>query len=175
MHVPAYWRAAIAAAVIPFFVIACDQSQGPSASNQHAAAGDAESSNISYDIVTDIQQTMEWFLDPAADVIWDSAGTIITAQGRQELTPDTDDGWDTVLHAAATLAETGNLLMMPGRSAGDDWNEYSRGLVAAGKLAMEAAQAKDGDALFDAGGRIYQVCKACHNQYWIKDADESLP
>mgnify|MGYP000014678877 CR=1 FL=1 len=24
------------------------------------------------------------------------------------------------------------------------------------------------EALFDAGGRIFQVCKACHTQYWVE-------
>ena len=60
-------------------------------------------------------------------------------------------------------------LMMPGRSMGEDWDEYSGGLVAAGKLAMEAALAQDSDSLFDAGGRIYQVCKGCHTQYWVEE------
>lgn len=112
---------------------------------------------------------MTWILDPAADVIWDSAGTIITAEGSEELAPTTDEGWEAVLHAAGVVTEGGNLLMMPGRSAGDDWLEYSAGLVAAGRLAIDAAEARDPDALFEAGGRIYQVCRACHNQYWVVD------
>ena len=124
-----------------------------------------------YRVTTDIHQTMAWILDPAADVIWDSAGTIITAKGHQELAPTTDEGWATVIHAAATLTEAGNLLMLPGRAVGDDWIEYSQGLVEAGKLALQAAQAQDSDALFDAGGRVYEVCRACHNQYWIKGDD----
>ncbi|MCX2981616.1 hypothetical protein EYC98_12155 [Halieaceae bacterium IMCC14734] len=118
--------------------------------------------------VTDIHETMLWILDPAADKIWDSAGTIITAEGRTELAPTTDEGWQEVVQAAAVLAEAGNLLMLPGRSAGADWNEYSEGLIGAGQLAIAAAQQQDSDALFDAGGRIYLVCKACHDQYWIE-------
>lgn len=125
-----------------------------------------------YKPVATLGQTMAWILEPAADVIWDSAGFVITAQGEQDLTPTTEEGWNAVLHAAAYLTEAGNLLMLPGRSAGADWNEYSRGLISAGERAIEAAQARDSEALFDAGGRIYQVCRACHNQYWVKaDAD----
>ena len=71
-----------------------------------------------------------------------------------------------MIYAAATLAESGNLLMLPGRAIGDDWVEYAQGLVSASELALAAARAQDADALFDAGGRIYQVCRACHNQYW---------
>lgn len=122
-----------------------------------------------YDLVMNSQQLMVWVLEPAADVIWDSAGTIITAEGRQELAPSTDEGWEEVVRASATLVEAGNLLMLPGRAPGDDWIEYSQALIGTGRLAMDAARAQDPDALFDAGGRVYQVCKACHNQYWIRE------
>tara|TARA_R110002049_G_scaffold130406_8_gene288748 strand:+ start:382 stop:852 length:471 start_codon:yes stop_codon:yes gene_type:complete len=125
-----------------------------------------------YRVVADIHQTMEWIVYPAADVIWDSAGTVITAQGSEELAPTSEEGWAEVARAAATLSESGNLLMMPGRAMGDDWVAYSRRLVDAGKLALQAAEAKDSDALFDAGGSIFQVCKACHTQYWVEDDDE---
>lgn len=129
-------------------------------------AADAPAPQAPYEIVTNLSETMEWILEPAADVIWDSAGFIITAAGEEDLSPTTQEGWAQVVHAAAMIAEAGNLMMLPGRSAGADWNEYAAGMTAAGKEAMAAAQAHDADALFDAGGRIYQVCRACHNQYW---------
>ncbi len=125
-----------------------------------------------YEVATDIRHTMELIIDPAADMIWDSAGSIITAAGEQDLAPATIEGWARVEAAAAVLAESGNLLMMPGRSAGTDWNEYASSLISTGKLAMAAAEQKNADALFDAGGQIYQVCLACHNQYLI---DGSTP
>lgn len=130
--------------------------------------GDGERASPPYRVVTDIHQTMAWIIDPAADVIWDSAGTIITAQGSEELAPTSAQGWDEVLRAAATLSEAGNLLMMPGRAAGADWIAYSQQLIVTGQRAMQAAQARDADALFDAGGEIYQVCRGCHDQYWVE-------
>ena len=63
--------------------------------------------------------------------------------------------------------------MLPGRALGDDWVEYSRGLIDAGELALLAAQQQDKKALFDAGGQIYQVCLACHNQYWTDEGTQS--
>jgi hypothetical protein len=72
--------------------------------------------------------------------------------------------------AAAVLTESGNLLMMPGRSAGPDWDKHSRALISAGKHATAAAQHQDAGALFDAGGRIYEVCLACHTQYLADDS-----
>lgn len=124
-----------------------------------------------YEVVTDNHHTMELILDPAADVVWSSAGYVIDDRGETALHPTTDEGWHAVEAAAAMITEGANLLLMPGRSMGPDWNEYSVGLREAGKLAMAAALAQDPEALFDAGGRIYQVCRACHNQYWVKQED----
>jgi hypothetical protein len=145
-------RGVIIAALL--FITGCNQAPPPAATP--------------YQPVTDIHHTMELILDPATDVIWDSAGSIITAEGERDLAPTTDEGWHKVEQAAAVVAETGNLLMMPGRAAGDDWVKYSSDLVEAGTLALQAAQDQDSDALFDAGGRMYQVCLACHTQYWVE-------
>jgi mono/diheme cytochrome c family protein len=68
---------------------------------------------------------------------------------------------------AAIVAETGNLLMLPGRAAGPDWIAYAQGLHTTARQALAAAEARDADALFEAGGQIYQACVACHAQYWL--------
>ncbi len=116
-----------------------------------------------------IHDFMVWGLEPAADVIWGNAGYIITHDGEQDLQPTTQEGWDHVRNAATTVAEAGNLLMMPGYAADPgDWVEYSAGLVMAGIRARDAAQAKDADALFQAGANLYSVCLACHNRYIIQ-------
>ena len=57
--------------------------------------------------------------------------------------------------------------MMPGRSAGPDWVAYAQALTEAGRVAMAAAEAKDAAALFDAGGQVYQACRACHEQFLV--------
>ncbi|MFT4823416.1 MAG: hypothetical protein ACJAUG_000088 [Halioglobus sp.] len=119
-----------------------------------------------YRVVTDIHRTMELILDPAAEHLWSSAGSIISSEGETDLSPTSDEGWHKVERSAAVLAETGNLLMMPVREAGADWIKFSQELIDTGELAMKAAMDQDRDALFDAGGRIYEVCLACHSQYW---------
>ena len=121
-----------------------------------------------FEPVHDVQETMRLVLDPAADVIWDSAGAIVTQDGVEDLAPTTDEGWLRVEHAAAVVAESGNLLMMPSQAVDrEDWTEISRGLVRVGVQARNAAEAKDADALFEAGGRLYNVCVSCHQQYWV--------
>ena len=121
-----------------------------------------------YEIVADEHDFMAHILNPAAAVIWGSAGFIITAEGERNLAPTSDALWHEVINAAMLIAESGNLLMLPGRSRGSGWDAYAGGLIRTGKVAVDAAQRQDAAALFDAGGRIYQVCRACHNQYWVK-------
>ncbi len=121
--------------------------------------------------VIDVHHTMEWITYPAAEVIWDSAGQIIDKDGEHDLAPTTAEGWENVARNAAILAESGNLLMLPGRAAGDDWVAYSAQMVAAASKALDAAEARDANALFDAGGEVYQACVACHEKYWVKLED----
>ena len=149
------WRTVIAAMTVSI-LIACSSKPEPTGT----AMAD-------FTLVLDHQQMMDWVLDPAAEIIWDSAGTIITAEGERELAPTTDEGWEYVVSGAATLAEASNLLMLAERSMGEDWNAYSKALMATSISALEAAKAKDSDALFDAGGKIYQACLACHQQYAV--------
>jgi hypothetical protein len=145
-----------------------------------AAEGPSDARGVrpapAYRPATDMRQTMEWILDPAADVIWSSAGFVITAEGETNLAPTNLEHWDRVRNNAAILAEAGNLLMMPGRDRGPSWAAYAQGLTAASENAMAAAKARDGAALFDAGGQIYQVCQDCHAQYMIgARSSERLP
>jgi mono/diheme cytochrome c family protein len=113
---------------------------------------------------------MNAVLDPAADIIWASVGTNITAEGMEEFQPRTDDEWAAVRNAAVVVTESGNLLMMEGRARDTgDWNTFSQALVEIGARAVEAAEAQDKDAVFQIGGDIYNVCAGCHQQY-----DESM-
>lgn len=121
---------------------------------------------VPYRAVTDSKQFMNWVLDPQADVIWGSAGVVATLEGEQDLRPTTQEGWDAVRNAAATVAEAGNLLMMPGHArAGADWNEIAQALTAKGMELVAAADNKDADAIFELGGHLYNICVSCHQLY----------
>ena len=146
---PCAFRLAVAAAV---FVAGCGQDAAPPPS---------------FEAIHDMKDTMNLVLEPAADVIWDSAGQVITAEGVEDLAPTTEEEWVLVEHAAAVVAESGNLLMMPGRALDQgEWIEIARGLTRAGQRAKAAAVARDAEALFAAGGLVYNVCVSCHQQYW---------
>ena len=70
--------------------------------------------------IASTKQLMEWVIDPAADVVWDSVKTTITEAGTKEIAPSTIEEWEAVRNGAAVLAESGNLLMMDGRARDRD-------------------------------------------------------
>jgi hypothetical protein len=117
--------------------------------------------------VASVQQLMEATIHPAAEVLFDAVGTVISASGVEEIAPKNDEEWATVRHNALTLAESGNLLMIGNRARDQgDWIKMSQALVDVGMVALKAAEAKDPQALFEAGGEVYAVCQQCHVKYW---------
>ena len=122
--------------------------------------------------VGDVQQLMEMVIDPAADIVWESVGTIVTLDGTEEIFPRSDEEWSTVRNSAMVLAESGNLLMVGDRSKGEgSWMIMSQALVEAGMVALEAAEAKDPEAVFAVGEQIYNACETCHVLYWYTEED----
>jgi hypothetical protein len=108
-------------------------------------------------------------IDPAADTLWASVGTVLDAQGTHEKFPATDDEWDAVRAGAIQLAESGNLLLIPARSSGSaEWIAEARALIEAANRAIKNIEARDKDALFTTGGDIYDVCTNCHRQFALQ-------
>lgn len=120
-----------------------------------------------YTLDLDMLQFMELVLEPVADGLWDSAGWIDDIeQGYFELYPTTDEGWAEVQHSAAMVVEAGNALALPSRAYDDDaWLTYARAMSNVGLQAMEAAEARSEEDLFQAGAQLYSVCTACHQAY----------
>jgi len=74
--------------------------------------------------------------------------------------------WNEMANNALTLAESGNLLMMPGRSRDNDkWVADAKLLVDVGAAAYKAAQAKDTDALVALSDQLNTACVQCHMDY----------
>lgn len=116
--------------------------------------------------VFSVKDLMGHVVDPSADVFWEASGTIVTAEGEKSRAPTTQEGWDNAAHAAATLAEAGAMLQLPGRARDDgEWLRLARELTTTSLEGMKAAQAKNETAVFDTGGRIYVVCRSCHLKY----------
>ena len=121
--------------------------------------------------VASVKQLMATTIDPAAEVVFDAVGTIVSASGVEEIAPKNDAEWTTVRNNALLLAECGNLLMIGDRAKDKgDWMKMSQALVDVGVVALKAAEAKNPEALFEAGGQVYEVCRQCHDRYWDEGA-----
>jgi cytochrome c556 len=158
---------------------ACSRKEAPAAQAQPT-----------FRLIATIQDLMEGQIDPSADALWDSVAYIATEAGIEDRRPHTDEQWRAVRRSAVTLIETANLLYMPGRRVAvagtpaafgelspaqiqrriqadhDRFAQFARVLQEAGLKALTAIDAKDAQALMDAGGVIDEACEACHVAYW---------
>jgi hypothetical protein len=119
-----------------------------------------------YRPVASVVELMESVIGHAAEVYWESVSIIVDENGINELFPEGEEEWEEVWAAAMSIAESGNLLMMPPRAVDDgEWVRLSAALVDVGLVAAEAALARDPEAVLDAGEQVYNVCLDCHDRY----------
>jgi hypothetical protein len=134
---------------------------------------------------------MDSEIDPAADFIWDSVGTVITAAGTENRQPRTDEQWGELRRKAIILVEATNLLLIPGRRvASTAFPSAGPGVLSSREIELEldghrasfdafavvfreaalrellAIDHRDVQALSDAGEALDAVCEACHVANW---------
>ena len=81
-------------------------------------------------------------------------------------TPQSDAEWGELQAKTLTLAESANLLLMPGRARDQDqWVKDTRLMLDAGTAAFKAAKAKDAAALEALSDQLYESCVTCHRHY----------
>jgi hypothetical protein len=81
-------------------------------------------------------------------------------------TPTSEAEWGELQAKTLVLAETANLLVMPGRLRDEkQWVEDAKLLREAGAAAYKAARAKDVPALEGLNDQLYQSCVQCHMHY----------
>ncbi len=106
--------------------------------------------------VASVMQLMEAMVIPSSDALFNV--------GRQA--PQNDDEWAAIRNHAIILAESGNLLMIGSRAKDEEaWMRMSQALVDAGAVALKAAEAKNVDAVLEAGNQIIDTCETCHASY----------
>lgn len=150
------------------FVWACSSAPAP------APAPAAE-------IEGNLNQVMRGILYPNSNIIFDS-------QDRDPgATPDPKDlaaaahpfagtygGWEAVENASLALAESANLVALPGRSCANGkpvpltdptYQKGVAGLREVSAASYKAAQAKNQDAMLDVADKLTQACSTCHDAY----------
>jgi hypothetical protein len=149
-----------------------------------------------YRLTATVKDIMDSMVDPIADIIWNSTATIVTYAGVEERQPRTDEDWLKLRHAALTLAEATNLLIMPGREIAkpgeksehpgielqpeeiaklvkdkpEEWIREAHGLHDAVMLTLKAIDTKNVDGIIDAGEKLDAACEKCHLDHWYPSA-----
>lgn len=81
-------------------------------------------------------------------------------------TPASEAEWGELQGKALALAESANLLMMPGRARDQTrWMDDAKLMLDAGRAAFGAARAKDVAALDRLNDQLYTSCTSCHQHY----------
>lgn len=116
--------------------------------------------------VASVSQIMNGITGPAATVVYNAVGYIVTAEGVEEIVPQNDEEWAVIANSAAALVESGNLLLLGDRAVDDgDWLTITRAMIDAGTTALTAAEAQDVEGILAIGVDINTTCDDCHAQY----------
>jgi hypothetical protein len=144
-----------------------------------------------------LKEVMGHAVDYAAWTYWDRTGWIDSASGTVSRAPKNpasipddpttlaDDveretaekAWIDTESGAIQLIEISNVLRLPGyvrveeKDDNGDWLKFAERLGDAAHEAQEAAEAKDVDRMFVAGGKVFDVCTDCHAKYLLPHID----
>jgi hypothetical protein len=170
--------------------------QGAVAGCAAPAREEAPSAAPPYRPVASIREVMNSVIDPSIDVVWNSVATVIDDGKATDRAPQTDEDWAEVRRHALIVTEATNLLLMPDRPVAppgaasmapgvelppeeiralidknrDGWNLYVQQLQDSLKTTLAAIDAKNAQALLDAGEQVDTTCENCHQVFWFPNA-----
>ena len=141
------------------------------------------STNAPQQVHADVNQLMRGVLYPAANVVFsaqaDNPGDVKFIPGHDpgmstDPLTSTFGGWMAVENAALALAESANLLLIPGRSCSNGtpvptkdpaWAMFVQEVRDASMKSYKAAQAKDQDKMIETAETLSASCANCHRKW----------
>jgi hypothetical protein len=145
--------------------------------------GQTPSTSAAQQVHADLNQLMRGVLYPAANVVFsaqaDNPGEITFVPGHDpSMSTDpltsTFGGWQAVENAALALAESANLLTIPGRSCSNGapaptkdpaWGAFVQEVRDSSMKAYRAAQARDQDKMIELSETLSRACSGCHRKW----------
>lgn len=191
--------AAMIAAALTSLLIGCQEKVAPqelaAAPAAPPAAAPETKSASALKPVAGISDIMAIEVDPSADALWGSVGTVVTRSGTKNNHPTTDKQWDELRVHAVVLIEAANLLLVDGRQVAregvqkiedqgtpgnlspqqsqkliDDnrstFASFATALRTVGEQMLKAIDAKNPQDLMEAGAALDEVCEGCHLKFW---------
>lgn len=96
-------------------------------------------------------------------IIYPTSDALFYIESR---TPKTDTEWNALEGQALMLAESANLLMMPGRARDQkQWMTDARLMLDAGAAAVKAVKARNVEAMSTINEQLLESCTSCHKHY----------
>jgi len=151
----------------------------------------APSANADQQIHANLNQLMRGAFYPAANVVFsaqaDNPGEVKFIPGHDpnmSTDPLTSSfgGWMAVENAALALAESANLLTIPGRNCSNGapvptkdpaWTKFVQDVRDASMKAYAAARAKDQDKIIEIAETLNASCTGCHRKWRDRKAPEN--
>jgi hypothetical protein len=131
--------------------------------------------------VMTVNQLMHGILFPAGNTVFFAQADDPDAVPRDPMPSSSTNslsglygGWQAVENSALALAESAELLLIPGRMCSNgevvdvgnaDWIRFVADYREKSLAAYEAALTKNMDAMVDASGSLSEACLACHRVY----------
>jgi hypothetical protein len=146
-------------------------------------AAQTPSTNAVQEVHADLNQLMRGVLYPAANVVFfaqaDDPGEVKQIPGRDpsmatDPLTSTFGGWLAIENASLALAESANLLLIPGRVCANGtpvpikdpaWSTFVQQVRDAGITAYKAAQAKDQNKMIEVSEPLSAACAGCHRKW----------
>jgi len=149
-----------------------------------------------------VQSLMQEQIEPAAEALWNSVSTTVTAEGVEEKHPETPEQWSAVrAHAVALMEASKQLeherkLLSPGQQMADEgvqgvlpaakveetiaakrgqFVQFARLLHGVSEQMLSAIDAKNVQGMIDAGEAIDSACESCHLVFWYPDQIIPVP
>ena len=141
------------------------------------------SPNAAQEVRADLNQLMRGVLYPAANVVFfaqaENPGDVKPVPGQDpsmatDPLTSTFGGWQAVENAALALAESANLLSIPGRICSNGvpapikdpaWATFVQQIRDVSMKAYKAAQAKDQAQMIDISETLSAACAGCHRKW----------
>ena len=103
--------------------------------------------------VGSMQELMTRIIQPTSDAVFYISRT----------PPQSDADWLVMERQTLMLAESANLLLIPGyREDGERWLVDVEKMRVAAEAALQAARDRDMDTLIDLNNDLYMSCESCH-------------
>ena len=125
------------------------------------AGGDAGA--VEFRPVASVSQIMDAIVIPRSGEIFEA---VMYVNGELSVAPETLEEWAALEYSALSLAEAGNLMLIPPRRRDDvEWVARAHEMTDASLEVLRAARAQDVDDLLVTGGILYDSCVNCHEVY----------